>query len=165
MLGMALALQQLAPWASDWWVEAGPRLAQQASDAEGKTSSEYTTNETVRVELTVNATLPMLMLTVERGGAVGFASTGRVRYIVYSMNKLPKRPRDTAQLAKLALDMATGEVENDKEPVLEALREQEQPPAGRAKSAKARAASQTPERRMAIAKQAAAARWGTSVTT
>ena len=66
MLGMALALQQLAPWASDWWVEAGPRLAQQASDAEGKTSSEYTTNETVRVELTVNATLPMLMLTVER---------------------------------------------------------------------------------------------------
>ena len=81
------------------------------------------------------------------------------------MNKLPKRPRDTAQLAKLALDMATGEVENDKEPVLEALREQEQPPAGRAKSAKARAASQTPERRMAIAKQAAAARWGTSVTT
>lgn len=66
MLGMALALQQLAPWASDWWVEAGPRLARQASDSEAKTASEYTANETARVELTVNATLPMLMLTVER---------------------------------------------------------------------------------------------------
>ena len=54
------------------------------------------------------------------------------------MTNLPKRPRDTAQLAKLALDMATGEVENDKEQVLvEALHAQEQPPAGRAKSAQA----------------------------
>ena len=73
--------------------------------------------------------------------------------------KLPKRPRDTAQLAKLMLDMATGEVPNDKEQVLEALSEQDQPPEGRAKSAKARAASQTPERRSEIAKRAAAARW------
>ena len=28
--------------------------------------AEYTANDTARVELTVNATLPMLMLTVER---------------------------------------------------------------------------------------------------
>ena len=71
--------------------------------------------------------------------------------------KLSRRPRDTAQLAKLALDMATGEVPNDKAEVLAALSEQAQP-TGRAKSAKARAASQTPERRSAIAKHAAAVR-------
>ena len=41
--------------------------------------------------------------------------------------KLPRRPRDTAQLAKLALDMATGEVPNDKAEVLAALSEQAQP--------------------------------------
>ena len=77
------------------------------------------------------------------------------------MAKLPKRPRDPAQLGRLTVQMATGEVENDKEQVLAALAEQE-PPTGRAKSAKARAAIQTPERRREIAKQAAAARWGTA---
>ena len=55
---------------------------------------------------------------------------------------LPRRPSDQAQLAKLVVDMATGEVPNDKEQVLAAFSEQEQP-TGRAKSAKARAASQT----------------------
>ena len=74
---------------------------------------------------------------------------------------LPSRPRDPAQLAKLVVDMATGEVPNDKEQVLAALSEQEQP-TGRAKSAKARATSQTPERRSEIARQAASARWGVS---
>jgi hypothetical protein len=54
--------------------------------------------------------------------------------------------------------MATGEVPNDKEQVLAALREHEQP-TGRTKSAKARAASQTAERRSEIARTAAAARW------
>ena len=73
---------------------------------------------------------------------------------------LPRRPRDPNQLAKLVVDMATGEVPNDKEQVLAAMREQEQP-AGRAKSAKARAASQTAERRAEVARKAAAARWGT----
>ena len=81
------------------------------------------------------------------------------------MVNLPKRPRDTAQNAKLALDMATGEVPNDKAQVLAALEAQAQEPTGRAKSAKARAAGQTQERRVEIAKQAAAARWGTSATT
>ena len=56
--------------------------------------------------------------------------------------------------------MAAGEVPNDKEQVLAALSEQEQP-TGRAKSAKARAASQTAERRTEVAQRAAAARWGT----
>ena len=73
---------------------------------------------------------------------------------------LPKRPRDPAQLAKLMVDMATGEVSNDKDQVLAALSEQEQP-TGRAKSAKARAASQTGERRSEVARRAAAVRWGT----
>jgi len=72
---------------------------------------------------------------------------------------LPKRPRDPNQLAKLVVDMATGEVPNDKDEVLAALSEQEQP-TGRAKSAKARAASQTAERRSEVARKAAAARWG-----
>ena len=71
---------------------------------------------------------------------------------------LPRRPRDPNQRAKLVVDMATGEVPNDKEQVLAALREHEQP-TGRTKSAKARAASQTAERRSEIARTAAAARW------
>ena len=72
--------------------------------------------------------------------------------------KRPRRPRDPVELATLVVDMATGEVPNDKEQVLAAFSDQKQP-AGRAKSAKARAASQTPERRSEIAKRAAAARW------
>ena len=78
--------------------------------------------------------------------------------------KLPKRPRDTAQLAKLMLDMATGEVPNDKAEVLAALSGQDAQPTGRAKSAKDRAAGQTPARRSEIAKHAAAVRWGTPAT-
>ena len=73
---------------------------------------------------------------------------------------LPSRPRDANQRAKLIVDMATGEVPNDREQVLAALREQEQP-TGRAKSAKARAASQTAERRSEVARKAAATRWTT----
>ena len=42
---------------------------------------------------------------------------------------VPKRPSDPAQLAKLVVDMATGEVPNDKDQVLAALSEQEQPTA------------------------------------
>ena len=71
---------------------------------------------------------------------------------------LPRRPRDPNQRAKLVVDMATGEVPNDKEQVLAALREQEHP-TGRAKSAKARAASQTAERRAEVARNAAVTRW------
>ena len=73
---------------------------------------------------------------------------------------LPNRPRDPNQRAKRVVDMATGEVPNDKGQVLAALNEQEQP-TGRAKSAKARAASQTAQRRAEVARRAAAVRWGT----
>ena len=72
---------------------------------------------------------------------------------------LPRRPRNPNQLAKLVVDMATDEVLNDKEQVLAALSEQEQP-TGRAKSAKARAASQTAERRAEVARKAASTCWG-----
>ena len=58
------------------------------------------------------------------------------------------RPRDVNQLAKRVVDIATGQA-SDKQ--LE--------PTGRAKSAHARAASMTPERRAEIARKAAAARW------
>lgn len=68
-----------------------------------------------------------------------------------------KRPRDTAGLARLIVDMATGEVPSDTPEVLAEMNGQE--PTGRAKSAKARADSQTPERRREVARQAAAARW------
>ena len=71
---------------------------------------------------------------------------------------LPNRPRDPNQRAKRVVDMATGEVPNDKGQVLAALSEQEQPNQ-RAKSAKARAASQTAQRRAEVARRAAAVRW------
>ena len=66
-----------------------------------------------------------------------------------------KRPRDGNQLAKLVVDIATGDLPNDKDEILN-------PPAppAKANSAKARAASQTPERRREVARKAAAARWG-----
>ena len=73
---------------------------------------------------------------------------------------LPRRPRDPAQLAKLVVDIATGEVPNDKEQVLAALSAQEQP-TGRAKSSNARAASQTADRRSEVARRAAKTRWST----
>jgi hypothetical protein len=64
---------------------------------------------------------------------------------------IPKRARDGNQIAKLVVGMATG----DKDEILNPSA----PPA-RAASAKARAASRTPERRREIARKAAAARWG-----
>jgi hypothetical protein len=70
----------------------------------------------------------------------------------------PKRPRDTNQLAKLLVDIATGQ-----EP--EAMPEEEVPKLlaavtrGR-KGGKARAGALTPEERSEIARKAAAKRWG-----
>jgi hypothetical protein len=72
--------------------------------------------------------------------------------------KPPKRPRDPAQLAKLMIDIASGEVE-DRDPTPE---EQGKDPAAVAmgkKGGKARANSMTPERRAEIAKKAAEGRW------
>jgi hypothetical protein len=70
----------------------------------------------------------------------------------------PKRPRDPAQLAKLIVDIATGEVE-DREPTPE---EQGKDPAAVAlgrKGGRERAKTLTEEQRAAIAKKAAAVRW------
>ena len=66
------------------------------------------------------------------------------------MAKLPKRPRDTAQLAKFMVDMATGKRPKDgPQPDDEAAVER----------GNARAEALTPKRRKAIAKRAATARW------
>lgn len=69
-----------------------------------------------------------------------------------------KRPRDPAQLAKLIVDIAAGEVE-DREPTPE---ERGKDPAAAAmgrKGGPARAKSMTPERRAEIARAAASKRW------
>ena len=63
---------------------------------------------------------------------------------------MPKRPCDTNQLAKLVVDMTTGQVPND------SMSE----PKGRAKGGEARAKALSAERRSQIAKQGAKARWG-----
>ena len=71
-------------------------------------------------------------------------------------------PRDPNQLAKLIVDMATGEAEPEPAP-----KGREKNPAavalgklGGAKGGKARAAKLSPEERSEIAKRASAARWG-----
>ena len=67
----------------------------------------------------------------------------------------PKRPRDTNQLAKLIVDMAT---DGHKESlVVEQVNEFAR--AGGLKGGRARAAALTPKERSEIARKAAAARW------
>jgi hypothetical protein len=69
---------------------------------------------------------------------------------------MPKRPRDLNQLAKLIVDIATGEVDDV---VSESKRH---PPAraiGGLKGGKARAMTLSPAARKRIAQKAAAARW------
>lgn len=70
-----------------------------------------------------------------------------------------KRPRDPNQLAKLIVDMATGEIppesrEDGKNPHAVALGR-----TGGLKGGKARAAKLTPEQRSEIARKAAQRRW------
>jgi hypothetical protein len=71
-------------------------------------------------------------------------------------NQASKRPRDPAQLAKMIVDIATGEVED-------VVSEQKRKPSahrtGEIKGGKARAKSLTPEQRQDIARTAATARW------
>jgi hypothetical protein len=67
--------------------------------------------------------------------------------------RLP-RPRDPAQLAKLIVDIATGEVEDR----IDDGRDSAASALGR-RGGKARAAAMTPERRAEIARKAAAKRW------
>ena len=73
-----------------------------------------------------------------------------------------KRPHDPNQLAKLIVDIATGNIEDgeegtDKNPAAVALGRK-----GGLKGGKARAANMTPEQRSEAAKRAARARWGSS---
>jgi hypothetical protein len=70
-----------------------------------------------------------------------------------------KRPRDPNQLAKLVVDIATGEVDD---PALDAGKNPVAVASGRKgglTGGKARAAKLTPEKRSEIARVAAEARW------
>jgi hypothetical protein len=70
---------------------------------------------------------------------------------------MPKRPRDPNQLAKLIVDIATGEAEDA---VSESKRtKRRKGRAGGLKGGKARARHLTPKERIEIAKIAARARW------
>lgn len=78
------------------------------------------------------------------------------------MAKHPKRPRDTNQLAKLMVDILTGQVE-DHEPT---SKERGKDPAavslgrrGGLKGGKARAAAMTADQRADAARKAAKSRW------
>lgn len=75
------------------------------------------------------------------------------------MAKRPKRPRDPSQLAKLIVDIATGEVENVKPMAPKAGQRK-----GGLKGGKARARKLSAAKRRVIAKKAAAARWKRSQT-
>jgi hypothetical protein len=72
------------------------------------------------------------------------------------MSSQRKRPRDPAQLAKLVVDIATGQVEDGDKPQTAA---QEFARQGGLKGGKARADKLSPERRAEIAKAAAQKRW------
>ena len=72
------------------------------------------------------------------------------------MDKRPKRPRDPAQLARLMIDIATGEVE-DRVPTPDPAKEYARK--GELKGADARARKLSPDERRRIAEKAANARW------
>ena len=75
------------------------------------------------------------------------------------MASKPKRPRDVSQRAKLIVDIATGEVEDEK-PVTGKGRHAVVPgQKGGLKGGKARAVALSPKRRKEIARKAALARW------
>jgi hypothetical protein len=70
------------------------------------------------------------------------------------VTKHPKRPRDPAQLAKLIVDIATGEIEEKKEDGFTTRAR-----AGGKKGGAARSVALTAEQRTEIARMAAQARW------
>lgn len=72
-----------------------------------------------------------------------------------------KRPRDPAQLAKLIVDIATGEVEdrNETRPQAKNAAAVARGKAGGPKGGRARAEKLSPEQRAEIAKLAAQTRW------
>ncbi len=69
-----------------------------------------------------------------------------------------KRPRDPAQLAKLMIDIATGQIE-DRPPTPEEQGKDSAAAALGRKGGKARASRLSAKQRARIAKQAARARW------
>lgn len=75
--------------------------------------------------------------------------------------KRPKRPRDPAQLAKLIIDIASGEVEDRDQTPEEQGKDAAAVALGRL-GGKARARSMSPEQRSKIAKRAARARYSKS---
>ena len=70
--------------------------------------------------------------------------------------KTPKRPRDPNQLAKMVIDIATGEVADEKPSV------DRRGAAGGKVGGAARAKTLTPERKREIAQNAAKSRWKAS---
>lgn len=74
------------------------------------------------------------------------------------MTEHRKRPRDPAQLAKMVVDIATGEVE-DRQPTPEEQGKDPNATALGSKGGHTRAKGMTAERRKEIAQQAARARW------
>ena len=72
--------------------------------------------------------------------------------------KRPKRPRDPAQLAKLMIDIASGEVEDRESTPEEQGKDAAAVALGR-KGGKARASRMTKRGRAEAARQAAIARW------
>jgi hypothetical protein len=69
---------------------------------------------------------------------------------------MPKRPRDPNQLAKLIVDIATGEAEDT---VSESKRRPSKRRIGGSKGGNERAKKLSPAKRKAIAKKAAQTRW------
>jgi hypothetical protein len=75
------------------------------------------------------------------------------------MTKHPKRPRDPAQLAKMILDIATGEIPDTVAPKLSIHERAELSRRGGIKGGAARAEKLSGGERTEIAKAAAEARW------
>lgn len=69
---------------------------------------------------------------------------------------MPKRPRDPNQLAKMIVDIATGELDDT---VSESKKHPSQKRKAGSKGGKSRAAALSKKRRSAIAKRAANSRW------
>jgi hypothetical protein len=74
---------------------------------------------------------------------------------IVNMEKKPKRPRDVSQLAKMMVDIASGE----SPATVAAETKPNQKHIGGKKGGKARALSLAPEDRIDIARAAAMARW------
>lgn len=73
--------------------------------------------------------------------------------------KHPKRPKDFSQAAKMVIDIATGSAAPDGPPQRDTPA-QEFARKGGLKGGHARAAALSPEKRRAIAREAAKKRWG-----